>query len=348
MPARLALGVRYEETDVEGTTVQNLPIALQTSSNTEQEVLQSNEEVNFSLAGDYDEVLPAVDFQISPTDATIVRFSYGKTLARPDLNALRPSLVIADTRPFGPFNAVRGNPDLAPYLADNFDLAFEWYYSDNGYVALNYFLKDIENYIGTTTVVQPILNVDGEPLTDPSARFTGTPVVGNASDPIAQFNVLAPFNSGDAELDGFELALQHFFGDTGFGVQANYTVVDSDAEFDPDAITQTVNLIGLSDSANLIAFYENDQFQIRVAANWRDEFLFSENQLRVQNEPVFFDSFTQVDLSSSWRFNDTVTVFGEILNITGEDQTQFGRYRNQFLFRNDQDPRITLGVRADF
>ncbi|MEO0998001.1 MAG: TonB-dependent receptor, partial [Pseudomonadota bacterium] len=348
LPARLAIGLRYEETDVEGTTVQNLPIALQTSSNTEQEVLQSADEVNFTLAGDYSEVLPAIDFQISPSESTVARLSYGRTLARPDLNALRPSLVIADTRPFGPFNAVRGNPDLTPYLADNIDLAFEWYYAEYSYAAINYFYKDIDNYIGTTTIVEPILNVNGDPLTDPSARFAGMPVVGDASDPVAQFNILSPFNSGSAEVDGFEFAVQHFFDDSGFGVQANYTIVDSDADFDPAATTQTVNLIGLSDSANLIAFYESDRFQVRAALNWRDEFLFSENQLRVQNEPVFVDSYTQLDLSGSWRASDTITVFGEILNVTGEDQKQRGRFDNHFLFENDQDPRITLGVRADF
>lgn len=347
MPARLALGARYESTDVEGTSVQNLPISLQTSSPTEQEVIQSTEAVNFTLMGDYQELLPAVDFQISPGEDVVARFSYGRTLARPDLNALRPALTIADTRPFGPFNAVRGNPDLMPYLADNLDLALEWYYDEFSYAAVNYFSKDIENYIGTTTIMQPILNVTGDALTDPSARFTGTPVVGNASDPVAQFNVLSPFNSGNAEIDGFELALQHFFGETGFGVQANYTFVDSDAEFDPNAIVQTVNLIGLSDSSNLVAFYEDDTFQIRVAYNWRGDFLFSENQLRVQNEPVFFDAYSQVDISSSWRVTDTITVFGEILNVTGEDQTQRGRYHNQFLFQNDQEPRITLGIRAN-
>ncbi|MEM7359036.1 MAG: TonB-dependent receptor [Pseudomonadota bacterium] len=348
MPARLAVGGRYEDTDITGTSVQNLPVALQTSSPTEQEVIQSTDEVFFTLQGNYSEFLPAIDFQLQTTENTVARFSYGRTLARPDLNALRPSLSIADTRPFGPFNAVQGNPDLEPYLADNFDLAFEYYYGDDSFAAINYFRKDIENYIGTTTTLQPILNVNGDPLTNPSARFMGTPVVGNASDPVVQFSVLQPFNSGDASIDGIELAVQHLFGDSGFGIQANYTAVDSDAEFDPNAISQTVNLIGLSDSANLVAFYEADRWQLRAALNWRDEFLFSENQLRVQGEPVFFDSYTQIDVSGSYNYSDTITIFGEILNITGEDQRQFGRYKNQFLFQNDQDPRFTIGVRADF
>ena len=352
MPVKVALGGRYEDTEITGISFQSIPIALRTSSNTEQEVIESTEESALTVKGDYAEFLPAIDFQIQPSDDTVVRASFGRSLARPDLNAMRPSLSIADTRPFGPFNAVQGNPDLEPYLADNFDLAFEWYYGDESYAAINYFYKDIDNYIGTTTVVQPVNNINGDPLTDPSARFgvggTIGAVVGNASDPVANFNVLQPFNSGSASVDGIELAIQHLFGDTGFGMQANLTMVDSDAEFNPNALTQTVNLIGLSDSANLVGFYENEKYQVRVALNWRDEFLFSENQLRVQGEPVFFDSYTQIDVSGSYALSDRLSLFGEILNLTGEDQTQFGRFSNQFLFENDQKPRFTFGVKGEF
>ena len=105
-------------------------------------------------------------------------------------------------------------------------------------------------------------------------------------------------------------------------------------------------LFGLSDSANFVGFYDKNGVEVRLAYNWRDEFLFSENQLRVQGEPVFFDSYTQVDLSGSWYINDRLTAFVEVLNLTGEDQTQYGRYRNQFLFENDQDVRYNFGVRA--
>ena len=348
LPARLNVGLRWENTDVRGTSFQNLPIALQTTSPTEQQVLQSANVVDYTLAGKYDEILPAVDFSLETTEDTMLRFSYGKSLARPDLNALRPSLTIADTRPFGPFNAVQGNPDLEPYLADNFDLAFEWYYADNSYFAINYFYKDIENYIGTQSSTQPINNADGQALTDPSDRYTGLPVTGDAGDPVANFSVLQPFNSGSADLDGFEITFQHVFGDTGFGIQTNYTSVDSGADYDENAIVQTVNLIGLSDSANIVGFYENENLQLRVAWNYRDEFLFSENQLRVQNEPVFFEDYTQIDISAAYTVNDQITVFAEVLNVTGEDQGQHGRFDNQFLYRNDQEPRYVFGLRSSF
>ena len=356
MDARASVGVRYETTDVTGTAFQNLPVALQTTSLTEQVVINSADIVPFTLEGDYDEFLPAIDMQISPRDDMVLRLSYGRTLARPDLNALRPSLLIAEVDPFGPFNAFQGNPNLQPFLADNVDLAFEWYFSRSSLFAVNYFYKNVSNFIGTQTITSPLLNVDGNPLTDPSARFVpaaaGTsgsgPVTGNASDPIAEFSISQPFNEDQsATINGIELALQHVF-DFGLGFQLNYTFVDSDADFDPLSVTQQVTLLGLSDSANIVAFYETDNFQIRFAGNWRDEFLFSTNQLRVPGEPVFFDSYFQVDASASYDVNDNFSVFVDVINLFGEDQRQFGRFQNQFLFQNDQEPRVTFGARASF
>ncbi len=357
MVAKAALGVRYETTNIVGTAFQNLPLSLTTTSLTEQVVNFSPEVIPFTLEGQYDEFLPAVDLQLQPNDQWVLRLSYGRSLARPDLNALRPSLLIAEVDPFGPFNAFQGNPNLAPFLADNIDLAAEWYYRDDSFFAVNYFFKNVSNFIGSDTVPgQTIFSASGEPLTDPSARFIPADamgpgsgaVTGNATDPVAPFSITAPFNEDEsATIHGVEVALQHVF-ENGFGLQANYTFVTSDAEFDPSTIEQQVNLLGLSDSANLVGFYENDRFQVRVAANYRSEFLFATNQLRVPGEPVFFDDFIQVDASGSYNINDNFSLYLDAINITGADQTQFGRFRNQVLFTNDQRARITFGVRASF
>jgi len=64
-------------------------------------------------------------------------------------------------------------------------------------------------------------------------------------------------------------------------------------EYDVSRLDQTVALTGLSDSTNLVAFYENDGWQVRLAYNWRDEFLLAVNQLRQVNEPVFVEAYGQ-------------------------------------------------------
>ncbi len=352
IPGRISAGIRYETTDVTGSAFQNFPTALQVTSTTEGQVLPGPDETFFTLEGDYDVFLPALDIRLEPWEGHVARFSYGKSIARPDLNGLRPITTVSDYRP-GTATASSGNPDLDPYQSDNFDLSYEYYYGEGSYVSVAYFFKQIDDYIGTDVVQDVLLDANGNPLTNPEARFDpnlipSVPVVSEPTDPVAIFDITRLVNGEQREVDGIELAVQHLFGETGFGMQANYTLVDSDAEFDRSNFDSQAILIGLSDSWNLVGFYENEIFSVRAAANWRDEFLFATNQLRATNEPVYFDEYLQVDLSAAWNATDTITVNFEVLNLTGEDQVQTGRYANQFLFENVQEPRYILGVRASF
>ena len=353
-PARISAGFRYEDTEVTGSAFQTFPTALTITTSTEGTVVFDPDAAAefFEVDGDYKVFLPALDFQIEPREDIIARLSYGKSIARPDLNALRPITTVSDYRP-GTSTASGGNPGLDPYSADNIDLSLEWYYDEGSYAALTFFYKEVDDYIATDVVTDVILDINGDPLLDPQGRFDPTiipnvAVTSEPGDPEAVFSISRPLNSEERSIDGWELAAQHMFGDTGFGVQANYTIVSSDAEYDPDNFEQQAILIGLSDSANLVGFYENDLFSVRVAANWRDEFLFAENQLRATNEPVYYDEYLQFDLSASYNLNDNINVIFEALNITGEDQVQFGRYADQFLFENDQEARYTLGIKAEF
>ena len=359
MPLGVSAGVRYESTDVTGVTVGNPPTALTWISSTELRAENSPEQEAITLEGDYDVFLPSIDAKLDLNDNMVLRGSYGRSLSRPDLNRMRPNLAITDTRPGGPYQAVRGNPDLLPYISDNFDLSFEWYYDEGSYFSVAAFKKFVDNYITTSVVQEEIISVStGLPLTDPSSPGVNPPdtdgdglsdpVTGGASDTIAVFDVTTVDNGEAAEVQGLELAVQHLFGDTGFGVQANYTVVEGDVEFDTASLTQSVALIGLSDSANFVAFYEDYGWQARIAYNWRDEFLFAVDQLRQPGEPVFVDEYGQWDVSASYDLTDQFSIFLEGLNLTDEIATAHGRYDEQFLYAFHGGPRYTFGVRGKF
>jgi TonB-dependent receptor len=354
MPATLSAGFRYEDTQVEGSAFQTFPSSLTITTSTEGTVNFDPDAVPefFTIDGDYQVYLPALDFRLEPSEDIVTRISYGKSIARPDLNALRPTTTVSDYRP-GTSTASSGNPGLNPYSADNIDLAVEWYYGAGSYASITYFFKQIDDYIATDVENDVILDSNGDPLLDPQGRFDPTvipnvPVTSAPGDPEAIFTISRPLNAAEREVDGWELALQHMFGDSGFGVQANYTLVNSDAEYDSSNFQQQAILIGLSDSYNAVGFFENEVFSFRVAANWRDEFLFAENQLRATNEPVYFDDYLQIDLSTSYAINDNLTVVLEALNLAGEDQLQRGRYEDQFLYQNNQFPRYTLSLRGQW
>jgi TonB-dependent receptor len=229
--------------------------------------------------------------------------------------------------------ATGGNPNLLPFVSDNLDLGAEWYYAPNSYASIGLFLKEVTNFIVGGTTRQTINDV-----IDPS---TGQP---------ALFSVTTQVNGPSAEVRGIELALQHVFGDSGFGVQVNATVVDTDKPYDPhDTSVSGFAVTGLADSANLVAFYENYGFHVRVAVNWRDEYLDhfgqQQNNSAFGTEPTFVNENTQIDFSTSYDFNDHLTVYFEALNLNESTFSTHGRFDDQILDAVDFGRRFTLGAR---
>lgn len=178
---------------------------------------------------------------------------------------------------------------------------------------------------------------------------TGADIVAVAGDPGVTNITSMPTNSKDAVLNGWEFAGQHFFGDSGFGIQANYTIVNGSISYDlyaePGSATQFA-LSGLSDSANLIGIFENDQWQARIAYNWRDKFLSNANV--GGGEPEFTDDYGQVDFNVGYKVTDDLTISFEGTNVLAEDKKTFGRTENQVRYIDILEARYALSARYNF
>ncbi len=113
-------------------------------------------------------------------------------------------------------------------------------------------------------------------------------VTPNASDPLFQFQVQQPVNNKQAKIHGFEIAGQHFFGDSGIGIAGAYTKVLGDIGIDvgADPKTDQFSLLGLSDTANATLIYDKYGVSARVTYNWRGRFLTATNRGGYRN-PVF-------------------------------------------------------------
>lgn len=179
-----------------------------------------------------------------------------------------------------------------------------------------------------------------------SSTVTSTSVSGAGTDPNYIFAVQTPVNNKAARIHGFELGGQMFFGETGFGLQANYTIVRGDVHFD-DTGDPNVNqfaLLGLSDSANVVAMYEKYGLNARLAWNWRDRYLVNVNQGGFRN-PVYADPHKQIDLSVGYDFNKHFSVSFDGINLTGEGVRYYGRSEKQLWRLESSGPRYELGVR---
>jgi len=299
LPFRGDVGVRYVETSLESMGLQQVGGA----------------NVPVTVERDYDDTLPAVNLVLEPFQDFLVRGSFSKVMSRPPLASLSPGGSIGgfSTPPTVTF----GNPDLEPFRADAYDLSFEWYFNDEGLVALALFRKDIDSF-----VVNSVERAFWSTLGLPDSLLDQVP-----ADPTMEFEVRKPVNGKGGKLEGFEVQYQQpfTFGPawlSNFGTILNYTNVESKVNFAAEGQPpEILNLVGLSEqSANATLYYDNDIFSARMSVAYRDSFLRTA-AARVPNDIDFTDESTFVDFSTSYKVTENFKVSLEALNLTDEYRT---------------------------
>ena len=405
MPLNVVVGARYEKTDVTSTANQRVPTDIVWLSDNDYNLVLGNEVVQLSADHTYENFLPNIDLALNITDDLKARASYSVTLARPAYDQLYSATgVNLPNRPTylgGAASGNMGNAKLDPLESNNFDLSLEWYYGESSMVSVGYYRKDVDNFVGTQQVAEPLfglldpnsgqpgtlsgdavdaLNAQGVTITERNF-FTMAAILANPDqfpggasdfsesqafaddvfgtydvfsrpgDPEFQFELTRPINNQSARISGYELAWQHFFGESGFGYQANFTIVDGDIGFDvaSDPSVDQFALEGLSDSANLVLIYEKDGLSARVAYNWRDAFLDEVNRsVSSVRNPLFVDEYEQIDVNVSYDFDEHFTMSLDVINLTEEGQRQYGRTQNNVFFVQELDRRYVLSARYSF
>jgi len=411
MPATLVTGVRYEETEVTSTSLVRTPSAIVWTADNDFRLDTSATYAPLAGEGKYSSLLPALDFSVDLRENLIGRFSFSRTIARPDFGNLfaaqtagTPNRPVANGAiPLG----TSGNPDLEPLISDNFDVSLEWYYKPSSYITAGFFEKRVNNFVGTGTVTRnlfglrdvssgaagtrsgtarSILTAIGADQTDVNLftmtallQTTGSSAAAqaqfqanrgvtgdlnqafvdqilaavdispNSTDPLFNFQVSQPINNRTGKIHGFEIAAQHFFGDTGFGVSGAYTMVRGDVAFDNGASPSQDQfaLLGLSDTANATLIYDKNGISARIAYNWRDKFLAATNRGGSRN-PVYTAPFGQLDINVSYDVTPKLAISLEGINLTKESLRTYARDENQLWFAQELDRRILLGARYRF
>ena len=314
--------------------------------------------------------LPSLNVKWNLNDQTLIRFAASEAITRPRIDQLRGNQVVvpnflfltdndpnipADDRDvtdiqLNQINIFSGNPNLKPIESTNIDLSLEHYFGDANSFTLSLFNKDLRNNIiyGTETV--DTVTLDGRQV---AVVFNGD------------------LNQDEATIRGVEVAYLQFYDELpgilgNLGIQANYTYIDAETnapqpnvtEGDPDFGFERIyrygikNFPGLSEhSANLIGIYQDEKLEMRLAYNWRSEYLGSYRDF-VTGNPIFQQATGYLDGSAKYDFNDQFQIRFQIANITNEranaeqqidaDGTRFGR--TSFV----GDRRIRIGARYKF
>lgn len=383
IPMHTNIGVRYETTDVVSTAL--VPAATGISWVSANEFPLSFGAPTFTtLSGKYKHWLPSVDWDADLRSDLKLRASYGETIGRPRYDQIQGGTTLDRlARDFGGTGS-QGNPELKPVKSKNLDLSLEWYYGQQSFASLGLFHKDLSNYAGQSKFTDTPFNLHtpvggalwneavskgncgtdrvcirnyifrNHPTApgvtrgadDASGNATGT-IVGQAGDPVMSFEINSFSNQKKEKLKGAELNVQHMFGNSGFGLSANYTWVDSGLKYDNAKIGEQFALVGLSNSANLVGIYEDKNWTVRAAYNWRDKFLSSTFDGAGPN-PNYTEAYGQLDLSVGYAYNDKLSFQFEAINVTNETQRVHGRAESMALFVTQAGPRYMLGARYKF
>ncbi|MCM8730528.1 TonB-dependent receptor [Hephaestia sp. GCM10023244] len=274
---------------------------------------------------DYVSVLPSANMRVRFTDQLQLRLAASQSLTRPNFSQLSPALTLVPAQGQGS----GGNPNLKPLRADALDASLEYYFSGTGSLYLAGFYRKVKGFVFTNGNTQTI---DG-----------------------IEYVITQPTNGKNGEIKGLEVGGQTFFDFlpgpfNGFGIQANYTYVDSST---PAIIaTELTPLPGLSKhSFNLAGLYEKGGLSARVAYNYRSKYLGSIYGLSLgagvapELLPVYTKGYGWLDASIGYDITKQITVTLEGSNLLQRREFTYYGSPTRPNGRSIDDRQIMAGIR---
>ncbi|SHF88327.1 TonB-dependent receptor [Microbulbifer donghaiensis] len=344
---RAVVGGRYVSTDLETSAYQSVDGVYE----------------KVSADTSYNDFLPSLNVTWDVTEDTLMRFAAAKVMRRADFSELSPAYAFRDAY----IAASRGNPELEPYRATQYDISAEHYW-DGNMVSATLFYKDVASFTERTYECENLPEIVGT-LTNTSDfdkiclwQANGIQYA-NASTPTSAMGILTDrvTNGEDGKVQGLELGYQQAFDFlpgrwSGLGISANYTYADSTT---PDGVP----MVDISKNTfNTQLYYEYEGFGIRLAYTFRDRFLDEAETKRVlplgelvegagSDDPTlgndYREDLAQLDLSASYDVTEDITVIANVTNLTAEPTINTGTNGTAFQIM-ENDRRFVMGVRAKF
>jgi TonB-dependent receptor len=311
------------------------------------------------LDTEYKNWLPSANVAWNVTDSFIVRGGVGRTMTR----ANPADMLLGLNIPNADVSQVNlGNPELDPYKSDNFDLGFEYYTGREGLFGVAAFRKNLEGFTTRQSTIVPFSALSEFGVTLDSLGQGQRDAVNGRGGNNAPVTLNQTVNaSGQLTINGLEFTwvqpldfLLERFNLSGFGFNANYTVIDQKGEGAAPAIA-----IGVPpETYNATLYYENYGVSARVSVTTA---LGSQgsgpnsNQSQVNGAELFGEDFTQWDFSSSFDFS---RLFGwsdvvpqltiDVINIGDEVRRSYFQFSNATFTEFDSGRTVMVGLRGRF
>jgi TonB-dependent receptor len=287
------------------------------------------------------DLLPRLNIAFDVAENQKVRFSYTKTLTSLDANDLgRGTTYTTNYDPaLSVFRVVGGktdgNPNLAPWRSNNYDLSYEWYFDDASLVSIGLYRLEIQSSITNVTTKKVLADLDGVIRNKDGVDYT---TKANAPGSVNQ---------------GFEVSYQQAYDFlpgvfSGLGSTLNYTYSQSESG-DKDFYGKTMPMGDNSKNQfNAILWYQKDAWQARIAYNYRSERYRGISWNDGSPAAWWTAPTAYVDASVSYDINDHLTAYLQGTNITKEFEHTYMQWSDVMLNQSVFEARYTLGVRAKF
>ena len=302
----------------------------------------------------YDEWLPSFSAVFDLTDDIKLRAAASRSMTRANPAYMFPNAAWSSVG----IDSVRaGNPNLSPYFSDNIDIGGEWYFGDIGYVGFTFFDKKVSGFTRGDQIDVPIsqlpsYGLDLSNIQDDQARWTEIQACGGINSPSCTTTITTQINvQGTTTLRGFETIWVQPLDNwvNGLGFNASVTKINQYSESSDAEVT------GISPwSYNLVGYYENDSFQVRVTYFHQDEAIASGPQ-GYNNDPLPLRRLvtiarSQVDLAASYRLPTTteLVVTFDAYNVTNEPVGNWFEYDGTPYKLYYPGATYTLGLRGAF
>ena len=312
---RLVAGLRYEDTSINanGNSVSVVEV--------DDEDVETLESTDFSNS--YSNLFPSVHMRYSLGEKTKIRAAYTESLVRPTFEQLSPGFQRDNDE------AEFGNPLLEPLTSQNLDFGIEHYPGFASVYSAYVFHKSIDDFVyqidlGETAGIEGV----EEAIT---------------------------FRNGEtANISGLELAASKQFSElpspwNGLLVGANATWTDSTAKIgfldEEQLLTRELPLPSQSDfSGNLSVGWENSKFSVRLASNYKSEYLLEISDPEDASEDAYVDTHLSLDLLMRWYATEHIQIFLQGVNLSDEPYyVYFGNKARNHQYE-EYGPAYRLGV----
>ncbi|WP_299597365.1 TonB-dependent receptor [uncultured Microbulbifer sp.] len=233
-----------------------------------------------AVDSDYDFLLPSLNLAVELSEDLMLRFGYGESISRPNVRAATPATTISSVP--GAVSVKLPGADVEPFSATSYDVSLEWYNREGSAITFAAFQKNIDNFF------TGVASCDGSLLADYDLDVGALSLDGDncVTNGVDAYDVIDAdyIMAGDQvsitkiqnvdeqiQVQGYELSIQQNLSFlpypwNGLGGIVNYSHTEQDSPLE-------ARIPGISDDTyNVIGYWEDGPFGVRLAYNYRSEY----------------------------------------------------------------------------